>query len=90
MLISETIGTGAAPAVTACAVDARGVATPCAILFCAVTFGRGIDAGGIDDDAAGDDNTGDEALAADDAAEVDTVDGAGNDESVEIAAAAVV
>ena len=91
----EITGTGAAPAVTAPAVDASGVAMFGDILFCAAAFGRGLVAAGVDDDAAGNDSVidgvvADEEAAADEFRCVDVDNTAVIDESCEIAAAAPV
>lgn len=98
VLMSEMIGTGAAPAVTAWAVDASGVATFCAMLFCAAIFGRELVAAGVDDnddDATGndtviDDAVPDEAATDDEFSFVDVDNTAVRDEPCEIGAAPAV
>ena len=92
----EMMGTGAAPAVTAWAVDAGGVATSCAMLFCPAPFERGLVAAGVvDDDAAGKDTVIDGVVADEEATDdgfslVDVDNTAVEDEPCEIAAAPVV
>ena len=87
-------GTGAAPAVTAWAVDASGVATLCAMFWVDVS-GRGLAAAVMDDDAAGKDSVIDGAVTDEEAADdefnfVDVDNTAIRDEPCEIAAAPVV
>ena len=93
--MSEMMGTGAAPAVTAWAVDAGGVATSCAML-CPAPFERGLVAAGVvDDDAAGKDTVIDGVVADEEATDeesslVDVDKTTVKDEPCEIAAAPVV
>ena len=93
--MSEMTGTGAAPAVTAWAVDPSGVATFGTMLFCAAASERRLVAAGVDDDAAGNVSVIDGAVADEEATDdefsvVEVDNTAVRDEPCEIAAAPVV
>ena len=77
----ETIGIGAAPAATACAVEAGGVATFCATLFCAgVTIGMAVVAGEVAEAVTDDDVTGLDAVVDEEAAGDESIPVAENDD----------